>query len=71
MQWFPQLALQRGQQPKVPSLVDEVMAVVLSGHYLYEFSRIVCCPIHVLEVEILGTLLTSSRNLAEWENILF
>jgi hypothetical protein len=71
MQWFPQLAFQRAQQPKVPSPVDEVMAVVLSGHYLYEFSRIICCSIQVSEVEILGTFLTSTRNLAEWENILF
>jgi hypothetical protein len=71
MQWFPQLAFQRAQQPKVPSPVDELMAVVLSGHYLYEFSCIICCSIQVSVVEILGTLLTSTRNLAEWENILF
>jgi hypothetical protein len=45
MEWFPQLALQRAEQPKVPSPLDEVMAVVLSGHYFYEFTRIVCCPI--------------------------
>jgi hypothetical protein len=71
MQWFPQLAFQRAQQPKVPSPLDDVMAVVTSEHYFYEFSRIIGCPIQVSEVEILGTLLTSSRNLAEWEHILF
>jgi hypothetical protein len=71
MQWFHQLAFQRAQQPMVPSPLDEVMAVVPSGHYFNEFSRIVSCPIQVSEVEILGALLTSSWNLAEWENILF
>jgi hypothetical protein len=45
MEWFPQFALQRAQQPKVLSPLDEVMAVVLSGHYFYEFTRIVYCPI--------------------------
>jgi hypothetical protein len=56
MEWFPQLAFQRDQQPKVPSPLDEVMAVVLNGHYFYEFTRIVCCPIEVSQVEILGML---------------
>jgi hypothetical protein len=47
------------------------MAVVPSGHYFYEFTRIVCCEIYVSEVEILGMLLTSTRNLAEWEMFYF
>jgi hypothetical protein len=55
----------------VPNPVDEIMAVVSSSHYFYEFSRVVCCPICVSRVDILGMLLTSTRNLAEWENILF
>jgi hypothetical protein len=71
MVWFPQLAFQRAQQPNVPSPQDEVMAIALSGHYFYEFTCIVCCPICISQVEILGMLLTSTRNLAEWENILF
>jgi hypothetical protein len=45
MEWFPQLAFQRDQQPKVLSPLDEVMAVVLNEHYFYELKRIVCCPI--------------------------
>jgi hypothetical protein len=45
MVWFPQLAFQRDQQPNAPSPLDEVMAVVLNGHYFYEFTHIVCCPI--------------------------
>jgi hypothetical protein len=65
------LAFQRARQPNVPSPLDEVMAVVLNGHYFYEFTRIVCCPIYVSQVEILGMLLTSTRNLVEWENVLF
>jgi hypothetical protein len=71
MEWFPQLAFERDQQPKVPSPLDEVVAVVPSGHYFYEFTRIVCCPILVSEVEILGMLLTSTRNKAEWEMFYF
>jgi hypothetical protein len=71
MEWFPHLAFQQAQQPKVPSPLDEVMAIVLSGHYFYEFTRIVCRLIYVSQVEILGMLLTSTRNLAEWENVLF
>jgi hypothetical protein len=71
MVWFPQLAFQRAQQPKVPNPMDEIMVVVPSSHYFYEFSRVVCCPICVSLVDILGMLLTSTRNLAEWENILF
>jgi hypothetical protein len=50
---------------------DEVMAVVPRRHYFYEFSRVIYCPICNSQVEILGMLLTSTRNLAEWENILF
>jgi hypothetical protein len=42
MVWFPQLAFQRAQQPKVLSPLDKIMAVVPSGHYFYEFTRIVC-----------------------------
>jgi hypothetical protein len=45
MEWFPQLAFQRDQQPKAPSPLDEVMAVVLNGQYFYEFTHIVCCLI--------------------------
>jgi hypothetical protein len=71
MVWFPQLAFQRAQQPKAPNPQDEVMAVVPRRHYFYEFSRVVCCPICISQVQILGMLLTSTRNLAEWENILF
>jgi hypothetical protein len=71
MVWFPQLAFQRAQQPMVLTPLDEIMAVVPSSHYFYEFSRVVCCPICVSHVDILGMLLTSTRNLAEWENILF
>jgi hypothetical protein len=71
MEWFPQLAFQRAQQPKVLNPLDEVMAVVPSSHYFHEFSRVVCSPICVSQVEILGMLVTSTRNLAEWENILF
>jgi hypothetical protein len=71
MEWFPHLAFQRTQQPKVPTPQDEVKAVVPSGHYFYEFTHIVCCLIYVSEVEILGMLLTSTRNLAEWEMFYF
>jgi hypothetical protein len=71
MEWFPQLAFERDQQPKVPSPLDEVMAVVPSRHYFFEFSRVVYCPICVSHVEILGMLLRSTRNMAEWENVLF
>jgi hypothetical protein len=71
MVWFPQLAFHRAQQPNVPNPLAEVMAVVPSSHYFYEFSRVVCCPICVSHVEILDMLLTSTRNLAEWENIIF
>jgi hypothetical protein len=71
MVWFPQLAFQRAQQPKVPNPQDEFMAVVPRRHYFYEFSRVIYCPICISQVEILGMLLTSTRNLAEWENILF
>jgi hypothetical protein len=71
MVWFPQLAFQRTQQPKVPNPLDEIMAVVPSGQYLHEFSHVVCCPICVSEVDILGMLLTSTRNLAEWEIFYF
>ena len=45
MEWLPQLAFQRDQQPKVLSPLDEVMVVVLSGRYFYEFTRIISCPI--------------------------
>jgi hypothetical protein len=71
MVWFPQLAFQRAQQPKVPNPQDEFMTVVPRRHYFYEFSRVIYCPICISQVEILGMLLTSTRNLAEWENILF
>jgi hypothetical protein len=71
MVWFPQLAFQRAQQPKVPSPLDYVTAVVPSGHYFYEVSRVIYCPICVSQVEILGMLLTSTRNLAESENVQF
>jgi hypothetical protein len=71
MVWLPQLAFQGAQQPKVLNPLDEVMGVVPSSHYFYEFSRVVCCPICVSQVQILGMLLTSTGNLAEWENILF
>jgi hypothetical protein len=71
MVWFPQLAFQRAQQPKVPSPLDYVMAVVLCRHYFYEFSHVVYCPICVSHVETLGMLLRSTRNMAEWENVLF
>jgi hypothetical protein len=71
MEWFPQLAFERDQQPKVPSPLDEVMAVVPSRHYFFEFSRVVYCPICVSHVEIQGMLLRSTRNMAEWENVLF
>jgi hypothetical protein len=71
MMWFPQLAFQRAQQPKVLSLLDYVTAVVPSGHYFYEFSHVIYCPICVSQVEILGMLLTSTRKLAESENVLF
>jgi hypothetical protein len=71
MVWFPQLAFQRAQQPMVLNPQDEVMAVVPRRHYFYEFSRVIYCPICISQVEILGMLLTSTRNLAEWENILF
>jgi hypothetical protein len=71
MVWFPQLAFQRAQQSKVPSPLDYVTTVVLSGHYFYEFSRVIYCPICISQVEILGMLLTSTRNLAESENVLF
>jgi hypothetical protein len=47
------------------------MAVVPRRHYFYEFSRVVYCLICIPQVEILGMLLMSTRNLAEWENILF
>jgi hypothetical protein len=47
------------------------MAVVPSRHYFCEFTRIVSCPIQVSEVDILGMLLTSTRNLAEWEIFYF
>jgi hypothetical protein len=67
----PSVSFATSPKPKVPSPLDEVMAVVPSGHYFYEFSCIMCCLIYVSEVEILGMLLTSSRNLAEWENIIF
>jgi hypothetical protein len=65
------VAFQPDQQPKVLSPLDDVMAVVPSRHYFYEFSHVVSCPIYVSQLEILGMLLTSTRNLAEWENILF
>jgi hypothetical protein len=68
---FPQFAFQRDQQPKVPSALDYVTAVVPSGHYFYEFSRVVYCPICVSQVEILGMLLRSTRKMAEWENVQF
>jgi hypothetical protein len=68
--WFPQLAFQRAQQPKVPSPLYEVLAVIPSGLYIYEFLHIVYCLICVSQLEIVGMLLTSTRNLAEWENIL-
>jgi hypothetical protein len=55
----------------VPSPLDEVIVVRPSGLYFYEFSRTVYCLIHVSQVEIVAMLLTSTRNLAEWENILF
>jgi hypothetical protein len=71
MVWFPQLAFQRAQQPKVPNPLDEVKAVVPRRHYFYEFSRVVYCPICISQVEIRGMLLMSTRNLAKWENILF
>jgi hypothetical protein len=71
MVWFPQLAFQLAQQPKVLSTLDYVMAVVPSRHYFYEFSRVVYRPICVSLVEILGMLLRSTRNMAEWENVLF
>jgi hypothetical protein len=71
MEWFPQLAFQRAQQPKVLSPLDDVMAIVLSRHYFFEFSRVVYCPICVSQVEILGMLLTSTRNLAEWKIFYF
>jgi hypothetical protein len=71
MVWFPQLAFQRAQQPKVPSPLDFVMAVVPSRHYFFEFSRVIYCPICVSLVEIPGMLLKGTRNLAEWENVLF
>jgi hypothetical protein len=45
------------------------MAVVPRRHYFYEFSRVVYSPICISQVEILGMLLMSTRNLAEWENI--
>jgi hypothetical protein len=70
MEWFPLLAFQRAQQPKVPSPLYEVIAVIPSGLYIYEFSHIVCCLICVSQVEIVGMLLTSTGNLVEWENIL-
>jgi hypothetical protein len=47
------------------------MAVVLNEHYFYEFTRIVHCPICISQVEILGMLFMRTRNLADWENILF
>jgi hypothetical protein len=71
MVWFAQLAFQRAQPPNVLSPLDYVTAVVPSGHYFYEFSRVIYCPICVSQVEILGMLLTSTRNLAESENVLF
>jgi hypothetical protein len=71
MVWFPQLAFQRAQQPMVPSPLDEVIIVRPSGLYFDEFSRSVYWLIHVSQVEIVAMLLTSTRNLAEWENILF
>jgi hypothetical protein len=71
MVWFPQLAVQRAQQSKVPNTLVEIMAVVPSSHYFYEFSHVVYCPICVSHVEILGMLLRSNRNMAEWENLLF
>jgi hypothetical protein len=71
MVWFPQLAFQRAQQPKVPSPLDYVMAVVLSRHYSYEFSHVVYSPFCVSHVETLGMLLRSTRNMAEWESVLF
>jgi hypothetical protein len=45
MEYFPQLAFERDQQPKVPSPLDEVVAVVPNGHYFYEFTLIICRPI--------------------------
>jgi hypothetical protein len=63
MEWFPQLAFQRAQQPKVPSALDEDIVVMLSELYFYEFSCIVCCRICVSQVEIVGMILTSTRNL--------
>jgi hypothetical protein len=71
MVWFPQLAFQRAQQPKVPNPQDEVKAVVPRRHYFYESSRVVYCPICISQVEILGMLLMSTRNLAEWEMFYF
>jgi hypothetical protein len=70
-EWFPQSAFQRAQQPKVPSPLYEVIVVIPSGPYIYEFLRIVCVLICVSQVEIIGMLHTSTRNMAEWENILF
>jgi hypothetical protein len=70
MEWFPQLAFQRAQQPKVLSPLYEVIAVIPSGLYIYELSHIVYCLICVSQLEIVGMLLTSTRNLAAWENIL-
>jgi hypothetical protein len=51
--------------------LDEVIAVIPSRLYFYEFSCIVCCLICVSQVEIVGMLLTSTKNIAEWENVLF
>jgi hypothetical protein len=70
MERFPQFAFQRAQLPMVPSPLYEVIAIIPSRLYIYEFLHIVCCLICVSEVEIVGMLLTSTRNLAEWENTL-
>jgi hypothetical protein len=51
----------------VPSPLDEAIVVRPRGLYFYEFSRTVCCLICVSQVEIVGMLLTSTRNLAEWK----
>jgi hypothetical protein len=45
MEYFPQLAFERDQQLKVPSPLDEVVAVVPSKDYFYEFTRIISRPI--------------------------
>jgi hypothetical protein len=67
----PSVSFPMSPTTKGSESLDEVIAVIPSGLYIYEFSHIVCCLIDVSQVEIVGMLLMSTRNLAEWENILF